>query len=255
MQAEIFRWNRDPAALAEYDGYIIPGGFSYQDRVRAGAVAAKKPIVRTLMREAEQGKPIMGICNGAQILVESGMIPGIEWGKVQMALAPNIMEGRSGYYCQWVYVRQVCTPRRCAMTYAMREDEIIPVPIAHGEGRFITREHRLLEKLIKNDQIVIRYCRDDGNFDEHFPYNPNGSIYNIAGLCNPEGNVFALMPHPERATWVRQLPDDIAPQFSTLKLRALNRLDDMRALAPASKFFISLREYIKACRGKANARS
>ena len=92
MSAEIFRWNKDPSSLPEYDGYIIPGGFSYQDRVRAGAIGAKKSIMRTILKEAETGKPVMGICNGAQVLVETGLIPGFDNKELAIALAWNEMK-------------------------------------------------------------------------------------------------------------------------------------------------------------------
>ncbi|MDI6704350.1 MAG: phosphoribosylformylglycinamidine synthase I [bacterium] len=243
MIPEIFRWNKDPKILSEFSGYIIPGGFSYQDRVRAGAIAAKKSIVDSIMKEAMIGKPVLGICNGAQVLVEAGMIPGLAWGRLEMALAPNMMKGRIGFYCDWVYVKVSNTTN--AFTRFFRKDEIFPIPIAHAEGRFVTKEEGLLEDLIKNNQIVLRYCDINGEIIEDFPINPNGSIYNIAGLCNPSGNVFALMPHPERAAVVRQIPDDLGGRFGKVRYRAWGNVAKMKKGASGLKIFESMRRYIE----------
>ena len=240
IEAEVFRWNRNPEELKEYDGYILAGGFSYQDRVRAGVIAAKKPIVRSIIEEAEKGKPVIGICNGAQILIEAGMIPGIFWKDVEMALAPNTGGGRSGYYCNWVFVRCEVESKRCLATQNLEKGEVIPLPVAHAEGRFTTRKENLLEKLIENEQIVLRYCTPEGEIIEDFPVNPNGSLYNIAGVCNIEGNVFALMPHPERATWLRQIPDDLESPYAEKKRKSWGKIAEMRAPGPGYKIFSSL---------------
>ncbi len=240
MEAEIFRWNRSPEELKEFDGYIISGGFSYQDRVRAGAIAAKKPIMKVIKEEAEKGKPVLGICNGAQILVEAGMIPGICWGEVEMALAPNLSGERAGYYCNWIFVRCEVKGERCVFTKNFSPGEVIPLPVAHAEGRFITSKEGLLEELKEREQIVLRYCNSKGEIISEFPVNPNGSVYNIAGICNPEGNVFALMPHPERANWIRQVPSDLDTPYSQLKEEAWGDLERMRAPGPGRKIFTSL---------------
>ncbi|MCE5218429.1 phosphoribosylformylglycinamidine synthase subunit PurQ, partial [bacterium] len=130
MACDVFRWNRDPDILADYDGYIIGGGFSYQDRVRSGAIAAKEPIVKRVFSEVmDKGKPCLGICNGAQVLVEAGLIPGIQPGKVEMALAPNFHdpEGRiAGFCCRWLYLRH--SSSRCKLTSAMEPGLVWPVP-------------------------------------------------------------------------------------------------------------------------------
>ncbi len=243
MSAEIFRWNRDPSSLPEYDGYIIPGGFSYQDRVRAGAIGAKKSIMKTIFKEAEIGKPVMGICNGAQVLIESGIIPGLKPGELEMALAPNT--GRSGYYCNWVHVIHATGKGRCAFTCLFEEDEVIPIPVAHAEGRFVTEKEGLIEKLGANGQIVLRYCTPEGKTESSFPVNPNGSFDNIAGICNPSGNVFALMPHPERATWLRQVPDNLGDEYAKAKQAAYGNCQKMLDPGPGRRIFESMRVYLE----------
>ena len=249
MKAQIFRWNRKAKELRGYDGYIIGGGFSYQDRVRAGSIAAKEPIMETIFQEAEKGKPLLGICNGAQVLVETGIIPGINPGEVEMALAPNKMEKegriiRRDYYCNWINLRQEVEGRRCVFTLLLNKEEVLPIPIAHGEGRFVSRKEGLLKRLIKNNQIVLRYCTSLGEIKEEFPVNPNGSLYNIAGVCNPQGNVLALMPHPERANWLRQVPSEIEGEWAKEKLRAWGKQGLMEGEGPGRKVFISMKKYI-----------
>ncbi len=242
VSAEIFRWNRRLDELKNFSGYILAGGFSYQDRIRAGVVAAKKVIVKKIIKEAEKGKFVIGICNGAQILVEAGMIPGISWGKVEMALAPNTGSERAGYYCNWVYVRCEVESKRCVATRNLKKGDVLPLPIAHAEGRFTTKKEGLLQELIKNKQIVLRYCDSEGKVINKFPINPNGSIYNIAGICNKEGNVFALMPHPERATWIRQVPDDLDSPYSEEKRKSYGNIKKMRSPGPGYKIFSSLKD-------------
>lgn len=245
MEADLFRWNEKPEELKKYEGYIIPGGFSYQDRIRAGVVAAKKSIMKTIISQAEEGKPVLGICNGAQILVETGMIPGVNRGELEVALAPNLMKERSGYYCDWVFLECSVEPERCAFTYSFPGREVFPLPIAHAEGRFVTEKKDLLEKLIENKQVVLRYCKEDGKIEEEFPSNPNGSLYNIAGICNPRGNVFALMPHPERANWLRQVPSELASSFSRLKLESWGSAKKMEGKGPGRNIFESMKAYIE----------
>ena len=202
MTAEIIRWN-SPAKLDDYDGFVLPGGFSYEDRIRAGIIAAQESIMSDIKRQADLGKPVIGICNGAQILVESGIIPGLK-NKVEMALAPNINPFVSGYYCTWVYLRST---GKSAFNSLFSPNEIFPVPVAHGEGRFVTRDKELIETLKKNNQIIFWYCDGSGEVIEKFPINPNGSSYNIAAVSNEKGNVLAIMPHPERASFKRQIPN------------------------------------------------
>jgi phosphoribosylformylglycinamidine synthase I len=159
-----------------YDALILPGGFSYGDRLRAGVIAAQSPIVEAIKKKAQEGLPILGICNGFQILVEAGLLPG--------ALVKNV---KLKFSCKWLKmeVLNVNTP----FTNMFRLNDEIAIPIAHGEGRFVISEDKIPE-LKRNNQIVFKY-KDQ---------NPNGSTEMIAAICNKEGNVMGLMPHPERAS-------------------------------------------------------
>jgi len=195
-------WNSDTDSVANCDGYIITGGFSFEDRSRAGVIASLDPIMETIKKEAENGKPVFGICNGAQILVESGLIPGIKNNQTSIALTDNkrIQDGHvvgTGYYNTWANLKVSVPPESTAFTRHLKHEEIIYVPFAHAEGRFIIPEE-LLNELIKNNQTVFRYCNDDGETLSQFPTNPNGSDYNLAAVSNPAGNILAMMPHPER---------------------------------------------------------
>ena len=199
-----FLWNQPLEELSNFDGYIIVGGFSYEDRSRAGVIAALDPIIKQIKVEAKSGKPVLGICNGAQILVESGMVPGLENGRVGVALTDNKRIKKNhvigvGYYNTWANLTVSVPPNRCAFTRNLKPEESINIPLAHGEGRFIVPSE-LLEKMIKNKQTVYRYCNEGGNIIDEFPTNPNGSTYNLAAVCNPAGNVMAMMPHPERTS-------------------------------------------------------
>lgn len=229
MKADIVRWNIIKG-LEQYDGYILPGGFSYEDRIRAGVIPAQDPIMDIIKKQAYKGKPVLGICNGAQILVESALVPGLK-DKVEMALAPNINPFVSGFYCTWVNIN---VNKKCAFTKSFEKNDVIPIPIAHAEGRFTTTEKGLIEKLIENEQVIFRYCDENGKIEEKFPINPNGSMYNIAGLCNKKGNVLAMMPHPERASFNRQSPKIENKNFESIE-----------KTMPAIKIFESMKIYIE----------
>jgi|WetSurMetagenome_2_1015567.scaffolds.fasta_scaffold25795_2 phosphoribosylformylglycinamidine synthase subunit PurQ / glutaminase len=214
MRAEIFRWNEDRKKLKSYDGFIIPGGFSYEDRGRSGVIAAKDPVMDVIKSEAAKGKPIIGICNGAQILVEKGLIPGLTVEQLEMSLSYNerVQKGKIlgvGFYNDWIRIKSDAKPGRSAFNN-FKQELIFHIPVAHGEGRFTTREENLLKNLIANEQTLFRYCDAKGNFHEEFPVNPNGALYNLAGVCNPAGNVLALMPHPERTINGQPIFDSMA---------------------------------------------
>ena len=238
LEAELFRWNDDPALLDRTIAVILPGGFSYQDRIRAGVVAAKDRIMDKLDDLARGGRPLLGICNGAQVLVESGFIPGLHWERVDLALAPNRMADREGYYCNWIFLRR--EKGGCIWTGAMDEGHIIPVPIAHAEGRFVTGDNDILDEMKRNDQIALRYCTQAGEIDPAFPVNPNGSMENIAAVCNAGGNVMAMMPHPERATWLRQVPEDLPGRWGRIRRHAMGDFSLLEGEGPGRGFFSSL---------------
>ena len=197
-----FLWNEAQENLSEFGGFVIVGGFSYEDRSRSGVIASLDPIMKQIKMEATKGKPVLGICNGAQILVESGLVPGLKDHRVGMALTDNkrVQGGHVvgvGYYNTWVKLKMSAPSNRCAFTRHLKTGSWINVPLAHGEGRFIIPDE-LLKKMITNDQTVFRYCDDGGKIVDEFPTNPNGSMHNLAAVCNAQGNVMAMMPHPER---------------------------------------------------------
>lgn len=202
MEPVEFLWNEDRAKLRTLDGYVIVGGFSYEDRSRAGIIAALDPVMREIAAQSEQGKPILGICNGAQILVETGLVPGVENNKVGMVLAENkrIAHGKilgTGFYNAWVNMRVSDQFQRNAFTRHLSTKNVLHVPAAHGEGRFVM-ENALFQELQMQGLNVFQYCDEQGGIDPHFPTNPNGSMGNIAAVSNKNGNVMAMMPHPER---------------------------------------------------------
>jgi phosphoribosylformylglycinamidine synthase I len=213
-KAEIVRANEmfRKRSMLNYDALVFPGGFSYGDYVRAGAIWAKW-IVARFGKEIEafvsDNRPILGICNGFQVLVEAGLLPGFKGVSEapEAALATNIPPG---YNCRWIYLKHE-SRGKCVFTSKIQKGQTIRVPVAHGEGRFIfesRKSQQCLQTLIENDQLVFRYCKEDGEYAlGSYPANPNGSFYDIAGICNPEGTVFGLMPHPERAFYSWQQPD------------------------------------------------
>lgn len=165
----------DETNLDRFDAILLPGGFSFGDYLRTGAIARFSPVMKEVVKAAEIGKPILGVCNGFQILLEAGLLPGAMRRNKQLK-----------FICKTVplKVRNTNTP----FTTQYCEDEIIQIPVAHGEGNYYCDEETL-QKLKTNNQIVFTY---DGD-------NPNGSIDNIAGITNEKGNVLGMMPHPERA--------------------------------------------------------
>ena len=195
-------WNDSIDKVSDCDGYIIAGGFSFEDRSRAGIIASLDPIMEIIKTEAQKGKPVFGICNGAQILVESGLVPGVSDNKTCVSLADNkrIQNGYvvgTGYYNEWTYLKTSVSSQSNAFTKHLKKDELIYIPFAHAEGRFVIPKN-LLTELIKNEQTPFRYSNSSGYVSNQFPINPNGSDYNLAAICNTSGNILAMMPHPER---------------------------------------------------------
>ena len=193
-------WNEPSSNLEQYGGYILVGGFSYEDRSRSGIIASLDPIMNTLKKQALKGKPVLGICNGAQILVESGMVPGNGNFDTMVSLTENkrVKGGQvvgTGYYNTWCYLK---SNKKSASAFIDRSDmDLLHIPIAHAEGRLMM-DSKLHQAVEKSNLAVYRYCDKGGSIINDFPINPNGSIDNIAALGNVAGNVMAIMPHPER---------------------------------------------------------
>ncbi len=178
-----YLWHRE-TDLSGIDCIVIPGGFSYGDYLRAGAMAKLSPVTESICDFAERGGLVMGICNGFQILLEAGLLPG--------AMLPN---KTLSFICKFVNLR--VENNKTPFTSLYEKGEVVSIPIAHAEGNY-TCPPETLREIEENGQVVVRYSSPDGEVSEEF--NPNGSLNNIAGICNKKGNVFGLMPHPERAS-------------------------------------------------------
>ncbi|MFC1708775.1 phosphoribosylformylglycinamidine synthase subunit PurQ [Candidatus Omnitrophota bacterium] len=175
-------WHKD-TSLDDIDCIVLPGGFSYGDYLRTGAIARFSPIMEAIINFAKKGGLVIGICNGFQILLEAGLLPG--------AMLRNT---NCHFICKYVYTKteNIKTP----FTNLCKKNQVLKIPIAHNEGNYyIDRDG--LNDLKKNDQIVFRYCDIDGKVDKDC--NPNGALENIAGIVNKDGNVLGMMPHPERS--------------------------------------------------------
>ena len=181
VEAELV-WYKNRERLDDCDGVVLPGGFSYGDYLRAGAIASRSPVMEKVKEVADDGKPVLGICNGAQILCESRMTEGV--------YTDNLS---SKFQCEWTKLRveNADTP----FTEELNEGDVIDVPIAHAEGRYVTQD---LDGLERDERVLFRYVDHDGEASDDA--NPNGSDGNVAGIINQEGNVAAMMPHPERAS-------------------------------------------------------
>ncbi len=175
-------WYKDEQDVAEADAVVLPGGFSYGDYLRAGAMAARTPVMDRIREHVEDGAPVLGICNGAQILCESGVVQG--------AYAPN---ESAKFQCEPVHLRVETTDT--PFTQEFDAGDVIEVPIAHAEGRYVPDD---LDALRDEDRVLFRYVNENGEPTE--AANPNGSVDNIAGVVGETRNVGAMMPHPERAS-------------------------------------------------------
>jgi len=214
VQAEVLHVNEliKHRNLLDYQILVFPGGFSFGDYVRSGVIFARflsAKLGEEIETFIEEGRPILGICNGFQILVEYGLLPGFE-GMSSYPEATLTTNEPAGFKCQWIYLKQE-NKGKCAFTNRIPVGTVIRMPIAHGEGRLLfpkEKEEKMVTKLIDNDMVVFRYCDKSGKpADGKYPTNPNGSTFDIAGICNREGNIFGLMPHPERAMYWWQQPD------------------------------------------------
>jgi phosphoribosylformylglycinamidine synthase len=245
LEAGIVRWNSSLLNLAAFDGFVLPGGFSYQDRVRAGAIAAGEDVVEVLIEQASLGKPILGICNGAQVLVEAGLVPGFTGRSIDLALAPNKGMGRDGYYANWVFARVEAEPGSNIITHGLERGEVLPIPIAHCQGRFTSSDPAIFDRLEDNGQIVLKYCTADGGVPAGFPDDPNGSTRCAAAISNTEGNVVAMMPHPERSTWLRQVPSELDSEWSRSRLEKRGSWEALEDDGPGAGIFRSMKSYIE----------
>ena len=184
-------WHKDPS-LGDADAVVVPGGFSYGDYLRCGAIARFSPVMQAVKQFADRGGLVIGICNGFQVLTEAGLLPG--------ALVRN---RDLQFHCEHVFLKTATTDS--PFTNRIAADKILRLPIAHGEGCYFADE-ATLARLKANRQVLWQYCDDGGNLTE--AANPNGSLMNIAGICNESRNVAGLMPHPERACELALGSDD-----------------------------------------------
>lgn len=197
--------------LKDYQILVIPGGFTYGDYISAGKILANelKYILDDSVNEfIKQGKLILGVCNGFQVLVKAGILPGFSndkakksyFSKQTVTLDTN---NSNRFECRWIYLKP--NPKSsCIFTKGI--NKVISIPVAHAEGKFVVDNNKTLQKLMSNNQIVFTYCNENGA-KAKYPYNPNGSVADIAGICDATGRIFGLMPHPERASSIYQYPD------------------------------------------------
>ncbi len=199
--------DNEQRSFNDYNCIVFPGGFSAGDYIRAGAIFSarlKSVLKKDLEDFIKNGYPVLGICNGFQVLVELGALPGFDEDKPisdkpMMALTIN---NSSKFECRPCFLKHE-NKGKCIFTWKLGKKEVVMFPVAHAEGKVtfpMEKEQEYVETLRSNDQIVFRYVDRDGNYSG-YPWNPNGSIYNIAGICNVLGNVMGMMPHPERAFW------------------------------------------------------
>ncbi len=181
---KIWHKNTELPGFGKGDCIVLPGGFSYGDYVRAGAIAQFSPIMKAVKAFAAKGGYVFGVCNGFQILCESGLLPGV-----------LLRNANQQFICKNVFLRP--TTKKSPITRGIDLKKPLKIPIAHAEGRYFADE-QTLDELEKNNQVLFRYCGADGKITD--AANPNGAARNIAGVCNAKRNVFGMMPHPERAS-------------------------------------------------------
>ena len=197
LGADIVSWTAPHERLGEYDAIVLPGGFSYEDRMRAGALAARERIMDAVVARADAGIPVLGVCNGAQVLVEAGLVPGLTPGAIERGMGANEVDGAPvGFLCRWATVHVTPSERSS---------------IAHAEGRFTTRDPAVAAALRDEALTPFTYTESPS---------PNGALYAAAGVMNRRGNVLALMPHPERALWMWHVAWDLDSEWG-VRRRAL----------------------------------
>jgi len=200
--------SQEKRELEDYDILMIPGGFSSGDYIRAGVIFGarfKSALKNELIDFAGSGKPILGVCNGFQVLVEMGVLPAVDGEITDVPQAVLATNDSSKFECRPSLLK-VEDDSKCVFTREYEKGETVVFPSAHAEGKFLVRDDETLRKLKKNGQIVFKYTSPDGE-PLDYPWNPNGSIEDIAGICNPTGNVLGLMPHPERVFYDHTNPD------------------------------------------------
>ena len=203
-RVHVFRLMEDPAILSEYQFLVIPGGFSYGDDVGAGKILANQMLYRladALNTFLAADKLVLGICNGFQVMIKAGILP---WGKVAASEAHRdatlAWNDCGKFEDRWVHLR--CDSDTCVF---VPKGEIIALPVAHGEGKFVPRDEAVTQALRDGDQVAVRYVDAEGK-SGGYPVNPNGSVDDIAGICDPSGRAMGLMPHPERFVDVTHHP-------------------------------------------------
>jgi phosphoribosylformylglycinamidine synthase len=203
-------------SLEDYDILALPGGFAAGDYVRAGAIFAariRSAIGKDVKTFVENEKPVLGVCNGFQVLVELGLLPAFDQTMTDTATAALYTNDSGRFECRPTVLRND-NKGKCIFTSSIEKGKLMMIPSAHGEGKLMSLYPKFIQKLEDNDQIVFRYVKEDGSKAE-YPWNPNGSESDIAGICNPAGNVMGMMPHPERVVsrfthpdWTRDCPSE-----------------------------------------------
>jgi phosphoribosylformylglycinamidine synthase I len=225
LDAEIVHWSRGSAALRAFDAYVLPGGFAYEDRVRAGAVAAHDEVMDAVIEGAQGGKFVIGICNGAQVLLEAGLVPGTgPLRRPTAAFAPN---ASGKFQSVHVYVKLAVSPTRVPVLAGLAPGTVLPAWASHGEGRLAASDAEL-DLMEHNGHVAFVYCNARGERVAA----PSGSARGVAGLTNVAGNVLAIMPHPERDAWTFMHRDGDAE-----KAAARGNAQAMLAASGGMKFF------------------
>lgn len=210
---------KDKDMLSKYQVLAVPGGFTYGDDVASGKILANElnsTLKKQLTKFVSDGKLIIGICNGFQVLVKMGLLPRIGTSKEAKIEATLSLNDSGQFLDKWVYLKRGLKPRDSLCVWTRGLPEVIYIPIAHAEGKFIPRDEKVLKSLKEAGQVVFRYTDSGGNGKGH-PHNPNGSVDDIAGICDPSGRILGLMPHPERhvtylqhPSWRREDIEDVA---------------------------------------------
>ena len=197
MDARLVHWNADLDDVRAFAAYVLPGGFAYEDRVRAGAIAAHDRLMTVVREGADRGKPVLGICNGAQVLLESGLVPQLDGiPRAQAGFARNAPLGK--FRSRHVHVKLTIPPERCSITATLAPGTVLPGWASHAEGR-LAAQPDVLARLERDGLVAFVYCDACGEVTPQSV--PNGSALGAAAVVNERGNVLAIMPHPERDAW------------------------------------------------------